>query len=196
MGLTVGIRSCSVRNDGGSSCWWQGILHPSPSSTPQGWEIWYFPAISSHERYVLDGATKADQIFLPVLENASKAQQLRVTLSVFERSKFFFNLPVFIIESIEAVGTPHFYIAISSLSAPTYRVVTKWLYVIIRKVNTCWKTVQGNCCRLGMPKIPCHSKPPNTNSGMSYTRFGIWWRNRWGSCEKCWSLSCKILTGV
>lgn len=49
-----------------------------------------------------DGAQKADQVFLPVLENASKAQKLRVTLSVFERSKFFFNLPAFIIESIEA----------------------------------------------------------------------------------------------
>ena len=31
-------------------------------------------------------ATKADQVFLPVLENASKAQKLRSTLAVFERS--------------------------------------------------------------------------------------------------------------
>lgn len=45
---------------------------------------------------------KANQVFLPVLENASKAQKLRTTLGVFERSKFFFNLPSFIIESIEA----------------------------------------------------------------------------------------------
>jgi len=144
-----------------------------------------FPAISSHERCVLDGAKKADQVFLPVLENASKAQQLRVTLSVFERSKFFFNLPAFIIESIEAVGSLYIYIAVSSFSAPTYRVVTKWLYVIIGKANICWKTVQGNCYRLGMRKIPCHSKPPNTNSGVSYTRFGILWSNPWRSCEEC-----------
>ncbi|GLB39153.1 putative exocyst complex component Sec5 [Lyophyllum shimeji] len=47
-------------------------------------------------------AMKANQVFLPVLENASKAQRLRTTLGVFERSKFFFNLPSFIIESVEA----------------------------------------------------------------------------------------------
>ncbi|KAF9525391.1 exocyst complex component Sec5-domain-containing protein [Crepidotus variabilis] len=48
------------------------------------------------------GLQKANQIFLPVLENASKAHKLSTTLSVFERSKFFFNLPSFIIESIDA----------------------------------------------------------------------------------------------
>ncbi|KAF5390101.1 hypothetical protein D9757_003841 [Collybiopsis confluens] len=47
-------------------------------------------------------AVKANQVFLPVLENASKADKLRTTLGVFDRSKFFFNLPSFIIESIEA----------------------------------------------------------------------------------------------
>ncbi|KAJ7145330.1 exocyst complex component sec5 [Mycena crocata] len=47
-------------------------------------------------------AVKADQVFLPVLENASKAHKLRTTLGIFERSKFFFNLPGFIIESIQA----------------------------------------------------------------------------------------------
>ncbi|KAF5367582.1 hypothetical protein D9758_003714 [Tetrapyrgos nigripes] len=47
-------------------------------------------------------AVKGNQVFLPVLENASKANKLRTTLGVFERSKFFFNLPSFIIESIEA----------------------------------------------------------------------------------------------
>jgi len=50
-----------------------------------------------------EGAQKANQIFLPVLESASKAQKLRTTLGVFERSKFFFNLPSFIMESIDAV---------------------------------------------------------------------------------------------
>jgi hypothetical protein len=48
-------------------------------------------------------ASKADQVFLPVVENASKAQKLRTTLSVFERSKFFFNLPGTLLESIAAV---------------------------------------------------------------------------------------------
>ncbi|KNZ82265.1 Exocyst complex component 2 [Termitomyces sp. J132] len=51
---------------------------------------------------VKQAAMKANQVFLPVLENAAKAQRLRTTLGVFERSKFFFNLPSFIIESIEA----------------------------------------------------------------------------------------------
>lgn len=52
----------------------------------------------------VEAAIKADQVFLPVLENASKAQKLRTTLGVFERSKFFFNLPGFLVESIEAVS--------------------------------------------------------------------------------------------
>ncbi|PSR78598.1 hypothetical protein PHLCEN_2v7345 [Hermanssonia centrifuga] len=48
------------------------------------------------------GAQKADQVFLPVLENAMKTQKLRNTLSVFDRSRFFFNLPSSLRESIEA----------------------------------------------------------------------------------------------
>ncbi|EJD05538.1 uncharacterized protein FOMMEDRAFT_152861 [Fomitiporia mediterranea MF3/22] len=47
-------------------------------------------------------AQKADQVYLPVLESASKAQKLRSTLGVFERSKFFFNLPGSLMEFIEA----------------------------------------------------------------------------------------------
>ncbi|KAI0634867.1 exocyst complex component Sec5-domain-containing protein [Trametes polyzona] len=47
-------------------------------------------------------AQKADQVFLPVLENAMKAQKLRTTLGVFDRSKFFFNLPSSLVECIEA----------------------------------------------------------------------------------------------
>ncbi|KAG8889358.1 hypothetical protein FRB98_004642 [Tulasnella sp. 332] len=47
-------------------------------------------------------ATKADQVFLPVLENASKVDKLRSTLTVFERSKFLFNLPGSLRESIDA----------------------------------------------------------------------------------------------
>ncbi|KAG0708035.1 exocyst complex component Sec5-domain-containing protein [Suillus ampliporus] len=47
-------------------------------------------------------AVKANQVFLPVLENSAKAQKLRTTLGVFERSKFFFSLPGFLVEAIEA----------------------------------------------------------------------------------------------
>ncbi len=46
---------------------------------------------------------KADQVFQPILENAGKAQRVRATLGVFERSKFLFNLPASLAESIEAV---------------------------------------------------------------------------------------------
>lgn len=53
---------------------------------------------------IIECATKADQVFLPVLENAEKAQKLRSTLGVFERSKFFFNLPGSLMELKEAVS--------------------------------------------------------------------------------------------
>ncbi|KAK8850389.1 hypothetical protein IAR55_004307 [Kwoniella newhampshirensis] len=45
---------------------------------------------------------RADQVFLPVLENAVKASKLRSTLGVFEKSKFLFNLPGQLLESINA----------------------------------------------------------------------------------------------
>lgn len=52
--------------------------------------------------YLKRSAVKANQVFLPILENSAKAQKLRTTLGVFERSKFFFSLPGFLVESIEA----------------------------------------------------------------------------------------------
>ncbi|PPQ75995.1 hypothetical protein CVT26_005947, partial [Gymnopilus dilepis] len=52
--------------------------------------------------HLKNGAQKANQVFLPVLENASKAQKIQSTLSVFERSKFFFNLPTTITGYVEA----------------------------------------------------------------------------------------------
>lgn len=48
-------------------------------------------------------ATKSNQVFLPALQNADKAEKLRSTLGVFERSKFFFNLPSTLMEYINAV---------------------------------------------------------------------------------------------
>lgn len=45
---------------------------------------------------------RADQVFLPVLENAVKASKLRSTLGVFEKSKFLFNLPGQLLDSINA----------------------------------------------------------------------------------------------
>ena len=55
-------------------------------------------------RMCVGGAQKADQVFLPVLENANKAQKLRTTLSVLDRSRFFFNLPGTLMEAIAAVS--------------------------------------------------------------------------------------------
>ena len=46
-------------------------------------------------------SAKADQVFMPVLENSLKTTKLRSTLAVFERSKFFFNLPGSLTESVE-----------------------------------------------------------------------------------------------
>ncbi|WVF68144.1 hypothetical protein IAT40_002907 [Kwoniella sp. CBS 6097] len=45
---------------------------------------------------------RADQVFLPVLENAVKASKLRSTLGVVEKSKFLFNLPSQLLESVNA----------------------------------------------------------------------------------------------
>lgn len=54
-------------------------------------------------RNILSSASaRADQVFTPVLENNLKAMKLRSTLGVFERSKFFFNLPGSLAQSIEA----------------------------------------------------------------------------------------------
>lgn len=47
-------------------------------------------------------SARADQVFTPVLENNLKATKLRSTLGVFERSKFFFNLPGNLAGSIDA----------------------------------------------------------------------------------------------
>lgn len=48
-----------------------------------------------------NASAKADQVFMPVLENNLKTIKLRSTLGVFERSKFFFNLPGSLSESVE-----------------------------------------------------------------------------------------------
>lgn len=45
---------------------------------------------------------RADLVYLPVLDNAVKASKLRSTLGVFEKSKFLFNLPGQLLESINA----------------------------------------------------------------------------------------------
>lgn len=65
---------------------------PPPSAPPLR-----LPADTSH---------RADTVFLPILENALKAQKLQSTLSIFEKSKFFFNLPGSILASIKAVSDP------------------------------------------------------------------------------------------
>ena len=91
------------------------------------------------------GAQKADQVFLPVLENASKAQKLRTMLGVFDRSKFFFNLPSFIMESIEAVSSSlHLWGNVHERANFQSRDDTKLLFGTTRRASICLKTVPAN----------------------------------------------------
>ncbi|KAI5478551.1 exocyst complex component sec5 [Pseudohyphozyma bogoriensis] len=45
---------------------------------------------------------RADAVFQPILDARTKAERLKSTLGVFERSKFFFNLPGILGEAVEA----------------------------------------------------------------------------------------------
>lgn len=54
------------------------------------------------KKSLANASAKADQVFMPVLENNLKTIKLRSTLSIFERSKFFFNLPGSLGEALEA----------------------------------------------------------------------------------------------
>ena len=57
--------------------------------------------VASLNNILANASAKADQVFMPVLENNLKTIKLRSTLGVFERSKFFFNLPGSLSESVE-----------------------------------------------------------------------------------------------
>ncbi|SNX84111.1 related to Exocyst complex component Sec5 [Melanopsichium pennsylvanicum] len=57
--------------------------------------------VASLNDILANASAKADQVFMPVLENNLKTIKLRSTLGVFERSKFFFNLPGSLSESVE-----------------------------------------------------------------------------------------------
>lgn len=54
------------------------------------------------KKILAQASAKADQVFMPVLENNLKAAKLRSTLGVFERSRFFFNLPGSLGEAVAA----------------------------------------------------------------------------------------------
>ena len=89
----------------------------------------------NYSHVITAGAQKADQVFLPVLENSLKAQKLRTTLNVFERSKFFFNLPSSLAECIRAVCL----LIVASLSRydKTCRDGMTPRYEITRKGSSC-----------------------------------------------------------
>ncbi|CDS00803.1 related to Exocyst complex component Sec5 [Sporisorium scitamineum] len=57
--------------------------------------------VATLNNVLANASAKADQVFMPVLENNLKTIKLRSTLGVFERSKFFFNLPGSLCESVE-----------------------------------------------------------------------------------------------
>lgn len=48
--------------------------------------------------------TRAETVFQPIVEARTKAERLKSTLGVFERSKFFFNLPTVLGEAVEEVS--------------------------------------------------------------------------------------------
>lgn len=74
-------------------------------------------------------------MFLPVLENAVKAQKLRSTLGIFEKSKFLFNLPGQLMESINTVSIcfPLSSICRENGAALTYRANTSRRFVTTRR---------------------------------------------------------------
>lgn len=51
----------------------------------------------------LAAETRAETVFQPIVEARTKAERLKSTLGVFERSKFFFNLPTVLGEAVEEV---------------------------------------------------------------------------------------------
>lgn len=51
----------------------------------------------------IEASTRADSVYTPILDAAMKATRLRSTLTVFERNKFFFNLPGALLQAIEIV---------------------------------------------------------------------------------------------
>lgn len=61
---------------------------------------------NSHVRGTV-ATTRADAVFQPILDARTKAERLKSTLGVFERSKFFFNLPTILGEAVEQVCLLH-----------------------------------------------------------------------------------------
>lgn len=51
-----------------------------------------------------EATATADAVFQPILDARTKAERLKSTLGVFERSKFFFNLPTILGEAVEDVS--------------------------------------------------------------------------------------------
>jgi len=86
---------------------------------------------------------KANQVFLPVLENASEANKVRTTLGVFERNKFFFNLPGFIIESVEAVSLS-FRILSQFRLKPSLRAGMTLQYETTKEGRVSWRLARDN----------------------------------------------------
>lgn len=51
-------------------------------------------------------SSRAETVFQPIVDARTKAERLKSTLGVFERSKFFFNLPTILGEAVEEVRPP------------------------------------------------------------------------------------------
>lgn len=76
----------------------------SPSSVRAfGRQSWKFSTDS--RQLSIAAETRAETVFQPIVEARTKAERLKSTLGVFERSKFFFNLPTVLGEAVEEVST-------------------------------------------------------------------------------------------
>lgn len=128
-------------------------------------------------------AQKADQVFLPVLENAMKAQKLRTTLSVFDRSKFFFNLPSSLVECIEAVSGNLACVRMVELVVyAMHRGGMRQQCVITRRASSCSRLVLTSFYQSVRRRTVRHRDPPSNSRNGFWTRYGQPWRGSWRRC--------------
>lgn len=120
-----------------------------------------------------EASTKADSVYTPILDAAQKASRLRSTLTVFERNKFFFNLPTALLEAIEHVrmvpsSEPGW---LSREPRPNLisngRVDTTQLCWLTRKASTWWKEADRRPCSAWRPQRRRHHFKRSNQGGFT-----------------------------
>lgn len=122
--------------------------------------------------WATDATVKADQVFIPVLENASKASKVRSTLSVFDRSKFFFNLPGALAEYIEQVSCLRFLYHSCRLLV-MHRASTRLRCATIRRASFCSSRGRDSCSQTPTPPRTMPRRTWTANSAVSSTKSGL-----------------------